>query len=64
MFRANFPTQTNKNRKEQGNRVQAFGATKGSEIALRKALPSMKTTVVRTAGLSESPNARRPLSEP
>lgn len=41
-----------------------FSATKGSELALRVALPSAKTTVVRTALLSESPtgDARNPES--
>ena len=63
MFRANFATQENKNTKEQENCMQAFGATKGSEIALRKALLSTKATVVRTTVLSESLNARKPLPE-
>ena len=60
MFRANFATQKNKNTKVHENCIQAFGATKGSKIALRKALPSTKTTtVVRTTVLSESPNAQK-----
>ena len=67
MFRANFATQNNKNTKKELENCmqQAFGATKGSEIALTNALSSTKTNnVVRTTVLSESPNARKPLSEP